>query len=203
MQAYLKSKGAQVWFVTIDTTYVLPDALTKENKDDYDDNRKAVSILSEGLCRAENECIRDLDLAQKIWTYLEIAHEGNNHVKARKFKTYRREHKNFVQLPGESVDDLNQHFLTIVNNMRANITKFPYTDDERGLKLLHPLDRKVWSTKVDAIIESANYETLTVDELFSKLKSTEVDLKSRERLETLLLILIVWLSSQDLVLVLL
>jgi hypothetical protein len=38
--------------------------------------------------------------------------------------------------------------------------------------------------KVSAIIESANYDTLTVDELFSKLKATEVDKLSRARLES-------------------
>jgi hypothetical protein len=33
----------------------------------------------------------------------------------------------------------------------------------------------VWSEKVEAILESEKYETLMVDELFSKLKSSKVD----------------------------
>jgi hypothetical protein len=33
----------------------------------------------------------------------------------------------------------------------------------------------VWSEKVEAILELEKYETLTVDELFSNLKSSEVD----------------------------
>jgi hypothetical protein len=33
----------------------------------------------------------------------------------------------------------------------------------------------MWSAKVEAILESGTYETLTVDELFSKLKLAEVD----------------------------
>jgi len=37
--------------------------------------------------------------------------------------------------------------------------------------------------KVFVIIESSNYETLTVDELFSKLKSTEIDDQTRAKLE--------------------
>jgi hypothetical protein len=41
--------------------------------------------------------------------------------------------------------------------------------------LLHALDQRVWEVKVPAIIESPNYEILTVDELFNKLKSTEFD----------------------------
>jgi hypothetical protein len=48
-------------------------------------------------------------------------------------------------------------------------------DHYRAVKLLHSLNRTVWSGKVEAILESEKYETLTVDELFSKLKSSEVD----------------------------
>jgi hypothetical protein len=63
--------------------------------------------------------------------------------------------------------------------MRANKAQLPYSDHERALKLLHALDRRVWEVKVSAIIESPNYETLTVDELFSKLKSIEIDHQTR------------------------
>ena len=56
---------------------------------------------------------------------------------------------------------------------------YPYSDHERALKLLHALDRRVWEVKVLATIESPNYETLTVDELFSKLKSIEIDHQTR------------------------
>jgi hypothetical protein len=64
----------------------------------------------------------------------------------------------------------------IVNNMRANAAVLPHDDHDRAVKLLHSLDRTVWSGKVEAILESEKYETLMVDELFSKLKSSEVDL---------------------------
>jgi hypothetical protein len=37
------------------------------------------------------------------------------------------------------------------------------------------LDRTVWGGKFEAIVESEKYDTLTVNELFSKLKSAEVD----------------------------
>jgi hypothetical protein len=41
----------------------------------------------------------------------------------------------------------------------------------------------VWSGKVEAILESEKYETLMVDELFSKLKSFEVDRGVRAKIE--------------------
>src|SRR5438132_12946407 len=68
--------------------------------------------------------------------------------------------------------------------MRDNIIQMPYEDHDLALKLIHALDRSVWGVKVDAIIESTNYETLTLEDLYSKLRSTEIDIKSRAKLES-------------------
>jgi hypothetical protein len=67
--------------------------------------------------------------------------------------------------------------------MRANKAQLPYDDHERALKLLYAIDRKVWDVKVSAIIEFANYDTLTMDELFSKLKSTEIDYQIQAKIK--------------------
>jgi hypothetical protein len=61
-----------------------------------------------------------------------------------------------------------------VNNMRANVDVLPYDDHDRVVKLLHFLDRTVCGGKFEAIVESEEYDTLTVNELFSKLKSSVV-----------------------------
>jgi hypothetical protein len=90
------------------------------------------------------------------------------------YATYRREYENFTHLPGESINALFRRF-TVVNNMRANVDVLPYDDHDRAVKLLHSLDRMVWVRKFEAIVESEKYDTLTVNELFSKLKSPEVD----------------------------
>jgi hypothetical protein len=127
------------------------------------------------LCESEFERVHIEDLACKIWEQLKNAHARNAQVQARLFATYRREYENFTRLPGESIDAMFQCFTVIVNNMRANVAVLPYDDHDRAVKLLHSLDRTVWSGKVEAILESEKYETLTVDELVSKLKSFEVD----------------------------
>jgi hypothetical protein len=76
-----------------------------------------------------------------------------------------------------------RRFTVIVNNMRANEAVLPYDDHDRAVKLLQSLDRTVWSGKVEAILELEKYETLTVDELFSKLKSSEVDRGVRAKIK--------------------
>jgi hypothetical protein len=87
------------------------------------------------------------------------------------YATYRREYENFTHLPGESIDALFQRFTMVVNNMRANVDVLQYDDHDRAIKLLHSLDRTIWVRKFEAIVESEKYDTLMVNELFSKLKS--------------------------------
>jgi hypothetical protein len=74
--------------------------------------------------------------------------------------------------------------MMVVNNMKANVDVLPYDDHDRAVKLLHTLDRTVWDGKVEAILELEKYTTLTVNELFSKLKSAEVDRGLIARLES-------------------
>jgi hypothetical protein len=101
------------------------------------------------------------------------------------YATYRREYEKFTHLPGEFIDALFQRFIVVVNNMRANVNMLPYDDHDRAVKLLHPLDCTVWGGKFEAIVESEKYDTLTVNELFSKLKSAEVDKGMTAKIEGL------------------
>jgi hypothetical protein len=107
-----------------------------------------------------------------------------------------REYDNFTHLPSESIDALFQWFMVVVNNMRANVDVLPYDDHDRAVKLLHALDRTVWDGKIEAVLESEKYTTLTVNELFSKLKSAEVDRGLTARLTPIVLLSLVakWLS---------
>jgi hypothetical protein len=184
MAAFLRGKGQILWDVTVNTAYVHPmNFLALGSRDMFDANNKAVDYLYRSLCESEFERVRTEDLACRIWEQLKNAHAGNAQVQARLFATYQREYENFTHLLGESIDAMFQRFTVIVNNMRANVAVLPYDDHDRAVKLLHSLDRTVWSGKVEAILESEKYETLTVDELYSKLKSSEVDRGVRAKIE--------------------
>ena len=183
MSAFLKGKGIAIWNITIDTTYVIPaDPSNAAHATKYENNNKAVDFLFAALSKSEFDRVSDKQVAHEIWSTLQNFHEGTNAVKIRLFETYRREYDNFMQSPGESIENLFARFLSLVNKMKANITVMPYDDHARALKLLHALDLDVWGTKVEAIVESTNYETLTTDELFSKLKSKEIDIQFRKKL---------------------
>jgi hypothetical protein len=141
----------------------------------FDANNKEVDYLYRALCQSEFDRVQTEDLACRIWEHLKNAHAGNAQVQARLFATYQREYENLTHLSGESIDAMFQRFTVIVNNMKANVVVLLYDDHDRAFNLLHSLDRTMWSEKVESILEWEKYETLKVDELFSKLKSSEVD----------------------------
>jgi hypothetical protein len=115
---------------------------------------------------------------------LKEAHVGNAQVQAQMYVTYQKEYENFTHLPGESIDALFQRFTVVVNNMRANVDVLPYDDHDRAVKLLHSWDHTVWGGKFEAIVELEKYDTLTVNELFSKLKLVEVDRGMTAKIES-------------------
>jgi hypothetical protein len=176
MVAFLCKKGQILWDVTVDTSYAQPmNFLTPGLRDMFDTNKKAIDYLFRALCQPEFSRVHTESLACRIWSVLKEALVGNAQVQARMYATYRREYENFTHLPGESIDALFQRFTVVVNNMRANVDVLLYDDHDRAVKLLHSLDHTVWDGKFEAIVETEKYDTLTVNELFSKLKSTEVD----------------------------
>jgi hypothetical protein len=149
--------------------------LAPGSRDMFDANNKAVDYLFRALCQPEFDWVHTKSLAGRIWSVLKEAHVGNAQVQAQMYATYRRKYENFTHIPGESIDALFQRFMVVVNNMRANVDVLLYDDHDRSVKLLHSLDRTVWDGKFEAIVESEQYDTLTVNEWFSKLKSVEVD----------------------------
>jgi len=186
MRGYLQSLGSEVWEICEQQDHViLQERMTELQVRREEANSKAYNALIACLSRPEFDRVSDLFTAREIWARLASFHEGTNHVKSRLYETHRREYENFTQLPGESIDTVFSHFQLIVNKVRMNKPQETqtYSDHEKAMKLLYALDRKVWEVKVQTIIESAGYETLTVEELFSKLKASEVEKLSRAKME--------------------
>ncbi|MGZ7907532.1 hypothetical protein, partial [Haemophilus sp. SZY H53] len=172
--------GASIWDICNSADYVVLAArVTQLQIDEHDANSRARNALFSCLSMSEFDRVSHLPTAREIWATLMRFHEGTTQVKSRLYESHKREYENFRHMPGESIESLFARFQVIVNRMRANKELLPFDDHERALKLLHTLDRSVWDSKVQAIIESSNYETLTCDELFSKLKSSEIDAMSR------------------------
>jgi hypothetical protein len=63
-----------------------------------------------------------------------------------------------------------------VSNLRS-CGPLAYSDNERAKQLLFALDDHVWGMKITALEESADFASLDIEKLFSKLKSNELSHK--------------------------
>jgi hypothetical protein len=65
-----------------------------------------------------------------------------------------------------------------MSNLRA-CGPLAYTDNEHAKQLLYALDDHVWGMKTTALEESADFDILDTEKLFSKIKSHELSRKGR------------------------
>lgn len=108
------------------------------------------------------------------------------------------------KLSREFVDLMFSCLQSIVNKMQTNKPQLHYDDHGMALKLLHGLDWRVQKLNILTIIDSPNYETLIVDELFNKLKSIEINNRLEPRLRILLhqpwllsyVLMVLWLTCR-------
>ena len=187
MRAFLQSQGADLFEMTVHPTFVVLQNRAERNTPaivaQHEANFKAVNFLFATLGPIEFEKVQ-LETAREIWATLADHHEGTAEVKARLYRMYKREYENLFQKPGESLEEMFGRFQSIINKLRDNkaATDVLVSDHERALKLLDSLDLSAWEVKVAIITDGASYDTLTVAELFSKLKATEVASQLRSNL---------------------
>jgi hypothetical protein len=114
-----------------------------------------------------------LKTAHDVWLKLYNTYECSSEIKSSHTDTYNRQYQNFSQKSSESLNDYFTRFESIVSNLRA-CSPFAYTDNECDKQLLYALDNHVCGMKITALEEYADFATLDIEQLFSKLKSHEL-----------------------------
>jgi hypothetical protein len=111
-----------------------------------------------------------------VWVKLCNTYEGSSEIKSSRKDTHNRQYQTFSQKPSESFDDCFARFESIVSSLRS-CGPLAYSDNERAKQLLYALDDSVWGIKITTLEESADFITLDIEKLFSKLKSHELSRK--------------------------
>jgi hypothetical protein len=144
----------------------------------YENNYKALNLITTALGRNVYDRISHLESAHAIWEKLCNTFEGTSEIKLTHKDTYNRQYQTFSQKPGESLDGCFARFKSIMSSLRA-YGPLAYDDNERVKQLLYAIDDHVWGIKIIALEESADFAILTTEKLFSKLKSHELSRKGR------------------------
>jgi hypothetical protein len=142
----------------------------------YDNNYKALNLITTDLGRNVYDCIPHLESAHVVWEKMCNTFEGMFEIKSTRKETYNRQYQTISQKPSESLDDCFARFESIVSSLRS-CGPLAYDDNECAKQLLYTLDDHVWGMKITALEESADLATLTTEKLFSKLKSLQLSRK--------------------------
>jgi hypothetical protein len=160
---------------------VIPDTLdhvTQGELQRYENNFKALNLITTALGRKVYDRVAHLEMAHDIWLKLCNTYEGSSAIKSSRRDTYNRQYPTFSQKPSESLDDCFARFESIVSSLRS-CGPLVYSDNECAKQLLYALDDSVWVMKITALEESADFATLDTEKWFSKLKSHELSRKGR------------------------
>nr|XP_009615674.1 uncharacterized protein LOC104108362 [Nicotiana tomentosiformis] len=144
-------------------------SIPKTRKEFNDADRKAIEknfrakkILICGIGPDEYNRISACQSAKEIWEALQTAHEGTTQVKQSKIDMLTTEYEIFRMKDDESIQDMHTCFTSIINELHSLGETIPRNKLVRKILSVLPSS---WESKVNAITEAKDLQTLTIDEL--------------------------------------
>nr|AAP53706.1 retrotransposon protein, putative, unclassified [Oryza sativa Japonica Group] len=182
MQSYIMAENYDIWR-KVSHPYVIPEAInTDALKTEFENNCKARNILSSGISRSDYDRVAHLETAHEIWNALKNFHQGTKNIKELRRDLFKKEYIKFEMKSGEALDDYLSRFNKILSDLRSVDSSYDanYPQSEISRHFLNGLDMSIWEMKVTSIQESVNMSTLTLDSLYTKLKTREMNILSRK-----------------------
>jgi hypothetical protein len=152
------------------------DNATQGEMQMYENNYKALNLITTALGRNVYDRVAHLETDHDLRNKLCNTYEGSSDIKSSRKDTYNQQYRTFSQKLGESQDVCFARFESIVSNLHS-CGPVAYSDNECAKQLLYVLDDHVWGMKITTLEESANFATLDIEKLFSKLESHELSRK--------------------------
>jgi hypothetical protein len=106
------------------------DHVTQGELQRYENNYKAINLITTGLGRNVYDRVAHLETAHDVWLKLCNTYEGSSEIKSSHRDTHNRQYQTFSQKPGEFLDDCFAHFESIVSSLRS-CDPLAYSDNER------------------------------------------------------------------------
>jgi hypothetical protein len=96
---------------------VMLDNATQDEVQRYENNYKALNLITTALGRNVYDCISHLKTAHDVWLKLCNIYEGTSEIKSSRKDTYNRQYQTFAQKQGESLDDCFARFESIISSL--------------------------------------------------------------------------------------
>jgi hypothetical protein len=151
---YLLSWGHAIWEIVQEAYVILAtlDNATQGEVQRYENNYKALNLITTTLGRNVYGCVSHLETAHDVWLKLGNTYEGSSKIKSSRNDTYNRQYQTFSQKSGESLDDCFARFKSIMSSL-CSCGLLAYSDNQHAKQLLYTLDDHVWGMKITALKE--------------------------------------------------
>ncbi|XP_071722505.1 uncharacterized protein [Rutidosis leptorrhynchoides] len=144
-------------------------------------NSKAVGIIQCVVRPSVFKIIQNLETTKESWDALQLTYEGTKSVRNSKLHLLSTRFESLTMKYDETVADFEKNLRYIANESAALDEVIPKSKLVR--KVLISLPEK-FSSKMDAISESTEFENLRLDDLMGKLGTHELTLAMRNRDKT-------------------
>ena len=184
MIAFLKSIDNEVWncvedgytppTIEVDGKIILKpkSEWSKEEKHASNCNSKAINGIYNGLTPSEFQRISSCATAKETWNILQTIHEGIDKVKQTKLQNLSTAFESVRMKESKTFDEFNVKLSDIVNSS-FNVGE-PIPESKVVKKILRSLPSR-FITKVVAIEETKDLDTLKLDELVGDLQTYEAN----------------------------
>ncbi|XP_071723968.1 uncharacterized protein [Rutidosis leptorrhynchoides] len=190
MKWYLKSQDEAIWRATQNLwtppTTIVNGVITVKSENQWSTtesvtcaaNSKTVSIIQCAVRPSVFKIIQNLKTAKESWDALQLTYEGTKSVRNSKLHLISTRFEYLTMNDNETIADFEKNLRYIANESIALGEVIPESKLVR--KVLISLPEK-FSSKIDAISESTDFENLRFDDLMGKLRTHEMTLAMRSR----------------------
>ncbi|XP_074336261.1 uncharacterized protein LOC141673416 [Apium graveolens] len=115
--------------------------------------------------------------AKHMWETIELLMEGTEYVRQNRLDILTSQYEAFKSLPGESITQVFERLNKLLNELSIHGKTYPQREVNRKFMLVlpHHLENKASSVR-----EPVDFETMTLEKLYGKLKTREMEQEQRK-----------------------
>ncbi|KAK1394057.1 hypothetical protein POM88_013113 [Heracleum sosnowskyi] len=150
---------------------------TPEEKADVLRDAKIKNILHNSLDAVMSNRVIACKSAKEIWDTLETQCQGSASVKKNRRALLIQEYEQFDGRPDESLTDMYDRFLTLLNNL--SLVGKEYVTEDSNTKFLRALPEE-WDTQTSIIRHQYDLNNVSLDEVYGMLRTYDLEVQQRK-----------------------
>jgi hypothetical protein len=185
MKNYLYSISLEVWQVVCDGVDFLDDdeQLTPDQLQKIHRNTQAISTLTSSIDKKEFNHVDGLDVANDVWTILQMSHERSKPVRNAKVEMLEGQLNYFIMYDDKMSHEIFNQLKKLVNKARAIWSK-KWTD--RILTKILMMAYTLMNYNIVALIhQDPTYKKMTFDDMLGRIINHEMNIQEANNIKNL------------------